>query len=385
MSMTTCRLLLIPLLALASGTAHAALPSDCTQSDYPRRVIPACSEILAKDPNNAVAYFKRGKANLESRTDTRLLDQAIADLSKAIEINPSYAEAYTERATAYQRKADYSRAIADATKAIELNPSVSLAYRVRGSVYLQQRDYARALADYSKAIELNPNSTSGYVGRAFTYAEKGDTGPAIDDIEKAFKLGLGYRLEELTQHDLDRIHPLTTKAIERNGQDAIAYFGRGRAYAMNDEWERAIADYSSAIERDPTLVAAYIYRGKAYQELSYDDPRALADLNKAIELDPKNPHAYLARGLFYADQIGSSPERQLADAMADYSKAIEVDPNFAWAYLYRGMLHAIAQEWAPAKADLAKALDLQWMLWGMMQLYPNLLDEIETERQAGPR
>jgi tetratricopeptide (TPR) repeat protein len=383
--MTTGRMLLISLLALASSTAHAALPSDCTQSDYPRRVIPACTEILAKDPNNAVAYFKRGKANVEIRTDTQLLDQAIADLTKAIEINPGYAEAYAERGMAYQRKADYPRAIADTTKTIELDPSLSLAYRVRGTVYLQQRDYARALADDSKAIELNPTSTTGYVARAFTYAAKGDTDLAIDDIEKAFKLGLGYRLEELTQDDLDRIRPLLTKAIERNGQDALAYYARGRLEAMDEKWERAVADYSNAIERDPTLVAAYIYRGRAYQELSYDDPRALADLNKAIELDPKNPHAYVARGLFHVEQIRPSPERQYADALADYTKAIEVDPTFAWAYMYRSHLHALGNEWAQAKADVAKAIDLEWRLWAMMQIYPHLLDEVEAERQAAPR
>jgi tetratricopeptide (TPR) repeat protein len=383
-------MLLISLVALASSTAHAALPSDCTQSDYPRRVIPACTEVLAQDSNNAVAYFKRGKANVEVRTDTRLLDPAIVDLTKAIEINPSYAAAYAQRGLAYFRKADHPRAIADATKAIELDPSLLLAYRVRGTVYQRQHDYARALADYSKAIELNPTSTAGYVARAFTYAAKGDTDLAIDDIEKAFKLGLGYRLEELSQDDLsqddlDRLRPLLTKAIERNGQDAIAYFGRGRTYAMSEEWERAIADYSSAIERDPTLVAAYIYRGKAYQELSFDDPRALADLNKAIELDPRNPHAYVARGLFHAEQIRPSPEREHADALADYTKAIEVDPTFAWAYMYRSLLYALSNEWAPAKADVAKAIDLEWRLWAMMQIYPHLLDEVEAERQAAPR
>jgi hypothetical protein len=65
-------ILLIPFLAvLISAPAHAALPSDCVQSNYPARVIPACTEILSQNPDNVIAYFKRGKAYLDYRTDTR--------------------------------------------------------------------------------------------------------------------------------------------------------------------------------------------------------------------------------------------------------------------------------------------------------------------------
>lgn len=50
-------------------------------------------------------------------------DRAIADYSKAIELNPQYADAYYNRAIAYQHKGDNDRAAADANRAIALDPS----------------------------------------------------------------------------------------------------------------------------------------------------------------------------------------------------------------------------------------------------------------------
>jgi tetratricopeptide (TPR) repeat protein len=152
-------------------------------------------------------------------------------------------------------------------------------------------------------------------------------------------------------------------------------------HAMNDEWERAIADYSRAIENDPTLVEAYTHRSRAYAELNYDDPRALGDANKAIELDPKSPRGYLARGMFQLDQVPPRSDR----ALADFTKAIEADPRYPYAYMHRALLHAIDGDTAAAKADIAKAIDLDWRLWGMMLIYPDLLKEVEAERDAARR
>src|SRR3954469_9429801 len=86
---------------LISVPAYAALPSDCVQSNDPVRVIAACTEILRHAPYNAVANFKRGKAYLDSPMDTPGHDRAIADLTKAIEIDPKYADAYNRRGIAF--------------------------------------------------------------------------------------------------------------------------------------------------------------------------------------------------------------------------------------------------------------------------------------------
>ena len=51
--------------------------------------------------------------------------------TKAIEINPNYAEAYHERGLAYDAIGEYDRAISDYNKAIEINPKYEKAYNHR--------------------------------------------------------------------------------------------------------------------------------------------------------------------------------------------------------------------------------------------------------------
>ena len=52
--------------------------------------------------NSGIAYFSQGQ-----------FDQAIAEFSKALEINPRYANAYIYRGAAYDIKGQYDQAIAN--------------------------------------------------------------------------------------------------------------------------------------------------------------------------------------------------------------------------------------------------------------------------------
>ena len=67
------------------------------------------------------------------------------------------AETYYNRGNSKINLQDYRGAIADYSKAIELNPNYNNAYHNRGGAKGNLQDYRGAIADLSKAIELNPN------------------------------------------------------------------------------------------------------------------------------------------------------------------------------------------------------------------------------------
>jgi lipoprotein NlpI len=123
---------------------------------------------------------------------------------------------------------------------------------------------------------------------------------------------------------------------------AVDYFNRGVIEKANDDFDGAIADYTRAIELDPTYAAAYSNRGSAKQAKG-DLDGAIADCNHAIELDPKDPMAHKYRG------VAKKEKGDLDGAIADYNRAIELDPKFAAAYFHRG----IAKQ---AKGDLKGAI-----------------------------
>jgi tetratricopeptide (TPR) repeat protein len=65
-------------------------------------------------------HLDHGRACL----DKGKYDEAIADYTKAISLDPNDATAYTNRGLAYESKGEVDRAIADYTKAIEINPGL---------------------------------------------------------------------------------------------------------------------------------------------------------------------------------------------------------------------------------------------------------------------
>ena len=67
-------------------------------------------------------YLHRGDAYFEKEE----YDKAIAEFSRAIELDPNYAGAYLSRGVAYGRKGEYDKAGADSTKAIELDPRIAM-------------------------------------------------------------------------------------------------------------------------------------------------------------------------------------------------------------------------------------------------------------------
>ena len=105
-----------------------------------------------------------------ARLDNGKYDLAIADFTKAIELNPRLALAYLNRGLAYASKGQFDLAITDFTKVIELNPRLAIAYYKRGVAYADGKgQFDHAIADCTTAIELNPRYVEAYYSRGFVH------------------------------------------------------------------------------------------------------------------------------------------------------------------------------------------------------------------------
>lgn len=86
------------------------------------------------------------------------LEKALEDYNRALEINPRYVIALSNRAGAWSRLREYDKAIEDCNRAIEYGPadSDSETYFFRATAWHGKGQIDKALADLGKAIELNP-------------------------------------------------------------------------------------------------------------------------------------------------------------------------------------------------------------------------------------
>jgi tetratricopeptide (TPR) repeat protein len=64
---------------------------------YTDSVVHACTAAIKLNPKDEYAYYKRGKANF----DVQDYEKALADFSKAIELDTNYMNAYYYRAEIY--------------------------------------------------------------------------------------------------------------------------------------------------------------------------------------------------------------------------------------------------------------------------------------------
>ena len=144
----------------------------------------AFGSAIDKDRENAEAYARRGFVSLMLE-DTR---GAMADLDRAVAIDPDLALGYNYRGVAYAMVGDVDRAILELTRAVSLAPTMSEAYFNRAGVYLQLEDPKAALSDLDTVAELDPENPSPYLVRAQVHLILGNTVEAEADLLQVLSL-----------------------------------------------------------------------------------------------------------------------------------------------------------------------------------------------------
>jgi tetratricopeptide (TPR) repeat protein len=139
---------------LAKGQDYIKLGNDELDKGNYEKAIEYYSLNIQKYPGwgSYSAYFNRGLAYCSLTK----FDEAIADYTKTIELEPAFTDAYFTRGTAYDELQKYDEAIADYTKSIELKTNYdAYAYYFRGAIYDKLQKYDEAIADYTKAVDLS--------------------------------------------------------------------------------------------------------------------------------------------------------------------------------------------------------------------------------------
>lgn len=163
------------------------------------------------DEGQALAHHHRGIA--QQRLGKYQL--AIADYSYAINSkrlpNSVLARTHYNRAIAYGEMNDPTAAEADYDKCIEVAPTFAAAYHNRANLERRRGAYADAISDYSSAVmRLAPaDQKLSLYGRSLAREQSADLEGAKADLEMALRLDPSYKLArdklaELNRHQAEK-------------------------------------------------------------------------------------------------------------------------------------------------------------------------------------
>jgi tetratricopeptide (TPR) repeat protein len=177
--------------SLVPFSAEAANDEDVCDNAQGNKGIAACTRVVAssrvRGHRQAVAYYNRGV----DYTGMGQRARAIADYSKAIRLDPKYAEPYNNRGYLYIETHSDRRARRDLNTAIRLDPRYQDAYVNRAKTYLGAGDGKHALADLNTAVRLDPRDWIAYYDRGVLRRVLGDDAGSKADLAKAKRLKRG--------------------------------------------------------------------------------------------------------------------------------------------------------------------------------------------------
>jgi len=140
------------------------------------------------------------------------------------------------------------------------------------------------------------------------------------------------------------------------GQTAEEYLKSGLVKAEAKDYDRAINDFTKAIELNANYESAFLARGLIKFKLSpiLNSSGAINDISRAIDINPNSSSHYKDRALMKSNSLPAD----LNGALDDLTKAIEIDPNYPNAYIERGKVKQKLNDHSNAVVDFQRFIDL---------------------------
>lgn len=258
---------------------------------------------LALDPELAQAHFLLGQLRVGfstevvdstqmsfARRNLELLQQGIASLQRATELEPTNDDYAAWLGRAYHQADDLANARRWLEKATELDPTNPEAHKRLGMVYMAIPETELARSTFEKAMQLEPQDANSPFHLGQLLEVQRDWPGARAAYERAiannptqpeFYRKLMVVLERLGDEEAVRAAEVQLqrwtefeaklerrqRAVSRTPKDPAALRRLGQAYLEGERWRMAVEWCSKAVLFDPKDVDAHLCCGIARREL----------------------------------------------------------------------------------------------------------------------
>lgn len=259
------------------------------------------SKPIIKKKKSFEYFLEQGNSNSEAKH----YEQAIESYNQAIALNPENFIAYYKRGIAFSGLGKIQRAIEDYTHSIKLNSLHAKSYYNRGTAFFELKEYKKAVQDYSLALKVEPHNAKSYYGRASSYSQLKLFEKAIQDCEAAIKVDPNlidaYYCCSIACQSVGR-YPEAIRycdqAIQLKPNDVNFYYFRGTNYQKIKCHKNAIQDFAHILKQKPTDAEAYFAMSLSYIELE-DYKEAMKGLREVIRFNPHHAESYYNQGILH--------------------------------------------------------------------------------------
>ena len=293
----------------------------------------------AIDPAAYETYL-RGRSYWNQRNEASL-HKAIEQFSKAAEIEPTYAAAYSGIADCYTTMGYLSymdpldafpQARTAATKAIELDPTLAEAHASLAYYNLYHAwNWEEAEKEFKRAIELNPNYATAHEWYSYYLSAMGRFDEAWTEIQRA--------------RELDPLAVIISTDVGFN-------------YFYRHDYDGAISQLRQTLAVSPKFPLAHLWLGRAYQQKKLY-AEAIDEFNKTDAALPEWPVTIAGIGNAYGEWGKRTEAKQVLTHLGELSSHKYVTP-YGVALVYAGL-----DDKDQAFAWLDKAFEGRnhWLVW----------------------
>lgn len=253
-----------------------------------------------------------------NKRTTEDIKKAVDYFGRSVENDSSYALAYVGLADCYLMLPLYGdlptkeftlRAKSAISKALEVDEQLPEAYASLAKIKEWiEWDWKGAERDYRRSIELNPNYATAHHWYAISLTIVGRLDEAIAETRKAIEMD-----------------PLSLIIKSTLGDES--YFKR--------EYDRAIEQYSSALELDESFGEAHLWLAKCYRQKGML-AEAVSELEKAAALEGNSARILGELGNAYAMAGNKTKAREILGMILDRSRH-GLSVNYPVASIYYGL------------------------------------------------
>jgi tetratricopeptide (TPR) repeat protein len=254
--------------------------------------------LTTGDPAYALVSAGRGLAIL---CEWKLAKEAF---SRAIEIQPAFAEGWAYRGEARQQLGEDG--LSDVEKALTLNPRSIVANTLMGLYWQRQNNFEKAVSYFETSARIDPANPALQAEIGNSIAQLGDINLALSYFQRAVELSPNdpvylRKLAEFCVHHEIQVQeiglPAALKVVTFSPDEAASQDILAQVYILLEEQDLALACLQKALTLDPNFAPAYLHLG--FIDILQGNFSSAEDaLNTAINLSlPDDPVKEQARRL----------------------------------------------------------------------------------------